>query len=310
MPGSTERAERLRKERTALRLSLAGVVFFVVLALVFAVFTNSDAILFDGIYSLVSFVMALLTIKVAELAERPDDEQFHFGYTRLEPTLNLFKSLIIIVVCVYAAIEALRRLLAGGNESVYGWAVVYGVLATVGCLLVALILGRFARDAGSELVQVESRTWLMDSVLSGAVLLGFLLAFALSRSAYAHWAPLVDPLLLILIIALALPIPGKIFLNSLREVIAMAPPEDVVNEIGERLLSTLAHVPHEQIEYRVSKRGRNTYLLVHVLVTESYDQVAVSELDAVRRNSAQVMKSWNPEIVMDILFVRDKGLID
>lgn len=309
MPTTTDKKKRVRKEQIALRLSLGGVVFFVALALGFAVYTNSDAILFDGIYSLVSFATGLLTIKVAKLAERPDDEQFHFGYTTLEPTLNLFKSLITIVVCIYAATEALRRLLDGGNETVYGWAVVYGVLATGGCFIVALLLRRFGRDARSDLVNVESKAWFVDGMLSGSVLLGFIIAYALSVSAYAHWAPLVDPLLLILIIALALPIPGKVFLNSLREIIVMAPPETVVDEIGERLIPTLSHIPHELIEYRVNKRGRNTYLLVHVLVTDAFDQVSISEMDDVRRHSMKIMKAWNPEIVMDILFVRDKSLI-
>lgn len=301
--------KRIRKEKKALRISLFGVVFFVALALGFAVYTGSDAILFDGIYSLVSFATALVTLKVASLAERPDDERFHFGYTTLEPTLNLFKSLITMVVCVYAATEAVQRLLSGGTEAAYGWAVVYGFAATAGCMSVAMLLRRYGRDARSELVNVESKAWLVDGLLSASVLLGFLFAWALSQSAYSHWAPYVDPLLLILIIALALPVPGKVFINSLREVIVMAPPEAVVDEIGERLLPTLAAIPSELIEYRVNKRGRNTYLLVHVVVKAESENISIARLDEIRRTSSKIMKAWNPEIVMDILFVRDKSLV-
>ncbi|WP_390592953.1 cation diffusion facilitator family transporter [Simiduia litorea] len=299
----------MRKEQKALRISLFGVVFFVALALGFAVYTGSDAILFDGIYSLVSFATALLTLKVAKLAERPDDDNFHFGYTTLEPTLNLFKSLITIVVCVYAAVEALQRFLSGGTEAEYGWAVVYGVLATSGCFIVAMLLRKYGRDCRSDLVNVESKAWFVDALLSASVLLGFIFAWTISKSSYAHYAPYVDPLLLMIIVALALPIPGKIFLNSLREVIVMAPPSDVVDEIGERLIPTLAHVPHDLIEYRVNKRGRNTYLLVHVLVSDEFEIHSIERLDDIRRKSSAQMKEWNPEIVMDILFVKDKTLI-
>ena len=301
--------KRMRKEQKALRISLFGVVFFVALALGFAVYTGSDAILFDGIYSLVSFATALLTIKVAKLAERPDDDNFHFGYTTLEPTLNLFKSLITIVVCVYAAVEALQRFLTGGTEAEYGWAVVYGVLATSGCFIVALLLRKYGRDCRSDLVNVESKAWFVDALLSASVLLGFIFAWSISKSSYAHYAPYVDPLLLMVIVALALPIPGKIFLNSLREVIVMAPPPDIVDEIGERLIPTLAHVPHDLIEYRVNKRGRNTYLLVHVLVSDEFEIHSIERLDDIRRKSSEQMKAWNPEIVMDILFVKDKTLV-
>ncbi|MBB3166894.1 cation diffusion facilitator family transporter [Simiduia aestuariiviva] len=304
-----QKEKRMRKEQKALRISLVGVVFFVVLALGFAIFTKSDAILFDGIYSLISFATALLTMRVAKLAERPDDDQFHFGYTTLEPTLNLFKSLITIVVCVYAAVEATQRLLAGGTEAAYGWAVVYGCLATSGCFVVALLLRKYGRDCRSDLVNVESKAWFVDSLLSASVLLGFLFAWGLTKTEYAHWAPYVDPILLIGIILLALPIPGRIFLDSLREIIVMAPPESVVDEIGERLRPTLAVVPHELIEYRVNKRGRNTYLLVHVLVAADFKLQSIEALDDIRRESSRQMKAWNPEIVMDVLFVRDKSLI-
>lgn len=304
-----QKEKRMKKEQKALKTSLMGVVFFVALALGFAVYTGSDAILFDGIYSLVSFATALLTLRVAKLAERPDDEQFHFGYTTLEPTLNLFKSLITIVVCVYAAVEALQRFLTGGTEAAYGWAVVYGVLATSGCFVVAMLLRKYGRDCRSDLVNVESKAWFVDSLLSASVLFGFIIAWSLSKSQYAHLAPYVDPLLLIAIVALALPIPGRIFLDSLREVIVMAPPEEVVDEIGEKLIPTLAHVPHELIEYRVNKRGRNTYLLVHVLVSNEFELHSIETLDEIRRESSKKMKAWNPEIVMDILFVKDKTLI-
>lgn len=74
--------------------------------------------------------MALLTIKVANLIERPDDERFHFGYTAMEPTLNLFKSLNVIVTAVFAVIGAFNRLLAGGNPAQYGIAIIYGVSAS------------------------------------------------------------------------------------------------------------------------------------------------------------------------------------
>jgi len=203
----------------------------------------------------------------------------------------------------------LQRFLTGGTEAEYGWAVVYGVLATSGCFTVAILLRKYGRDSRSDLVNVESKAWFVDALLSASVLLGFIFAWTISKSSYAHYAPYVDPLLLMIIVALALPIPGKIFLNSLREVIVMAPPSDVVDEIGERLIPTLAHVPHDLIEYRVNKRGRNTYLLVHVLVSDEFEIHSIERLDDIRRKSSAQMKEWNPEIVMDILFVKDKTLI-
>ena len=95
-------SQRIRIERRALRYSICGSLGFVVLAFVFALRTGSNAILFDGIYSLIGLSTAVLTLKVARLAERPDDDRFHLGYTSIEPTINLFKALIVGVSCPFS----------------------------------------------------------------------------------------------------------------------------------------------------------------------------------------------------------------
>ncbi len=300
----------IHSEQRALRWALIGSVGFIVLALTFALLTRSDAILFDGIYSLIAFCVALLTLKVSRLAERPDDDRFHFGYTSMEPALNLFKALFILVACTWACIEAIKRLMAGGNPAEYGLATIYGAAATVGCLLVAWLMARAGRQTRSDLVAVESRTWLVDGLLSAAVFFGFLLAWWLDGSPWAHYAPVVDPLLLIGIVAVALPIPLGILRDSMREILWMAPPETLVNDIEQRLLVTLSDVPREMVEVRVTKRGRNTYLLVHVVVSDAFHIQSIADLDTIRHRSSAELKAWRPEIVMDMLFVRDPTLAD
>ena len=302
------RKSHVRNEQKALRFSLYGIVGFVVLALGFAILTNSDAILFDGIYSLIAFCVTLLTLKVAKLAERPDDERFHFGYTSIEPTLNLFKALFILVACVYAAVEAIKRLLAGGNPAEYGLAVFYGAASTLGCFTVAWMMSRASKQNRSDLVAVECKTWLMDGLLSCAVFFGFLGAWWLGRSPWPGYAPLVDPILLITIVTLALPVPLGILRDSLKEIVLMAPSEPLVDEIEQRLLDSLSDVDYDHVELRVTKRGRNTYVLVHIVVGDTFAITSVAGLDEIRNRSERALKGWNPEIVIDMLFVKDPQL--
>ncbi len=297
-----------QSEQQALRYGLYGVIGFVALALGFALVTNSDAILFDGIYSLIAFCVTLLTLKVAKLAERPDDERFHFGYTAMEPTLNLFKALLIIVACVYAAVEATRRLMAGGNPAEYGLAVFYGAASTLGCFTVAWLMSRASKQSRSDLVAVESKTWLMDGLLSCAVFVGFLGAWWLEHSPWPQYAPLVDPLLLITIVTLALPVPLVILRDSLKEIVWMAPSEPLVDEIEQRLLDSLEGIDYDHVELRVTKRGRNTYVLVHVVVGDGFTITSIADLDAMRNRSERALKGWKREIVIDMLFVKDPQL--
>ena len=72
-------------ERRALHLSIAGALAMAVIGIGFALLSGSEAIMLDGIFSAIGLVMALVTLKVATLVARPDDEHFHFGYAHFAP---------------------------------------------------------------------------------------------------------------------------------------------------------------------------------------------------------------------------------
>nr|WP_136249576.1 cation transporter [Ningiella ruwaisensis] len=305
-----------QKEKQVLRLSFYVAGLFVLIALGFALLTGSDAILFDGIYSLIAFFMALLTLKVANLVQLPDDDRFHFGYTAIEPTLNLFKALIIIASCIYAVIASINSLFDGGNSADYDLAMIYGAFATVACFGISAYMRYHSKTLRSDLVGVDAHTWFVDGVLSASILLSFGLAFALENMQIegykdlAKYAPYVDPVLLIVLGIAMLPIPLKILLDSLNEVINKAPPEAVSSVIEKRLKKTLADVPYEHVEVRISKRGRDLYLLVHIIVDDAFSVATISELDDIRLKCEAEMREWNPSIIMDILFIQDPELAD
>jgi predicted Co/Zn/Cd cation transporter (cation efflux family) len=162
----------------------------------------------------------------------------------------------------------------------------------------------------SDLVSVDAHTWFVDGALSASILLGFALAYGLEHSGFAHYAPYVDPILLIILGLAILPIPFKIMLDSLNEVINKAPPEAISSVVEKKLKQSLSNVPYEHVEVRISKCGRDLYLLVHIIVDESFGLTTISELDEIRKSSEASMRQWNPSIMMDILFICDPDLAD
>lgn len=299
-----------QQEKRALQLSLMVAASFVVVSLGFALWTQSNAILFDGVYSCIAFFMALLTLKVASLVALPDDDRFHFGYTAIEPTLNLFKALIIVICCVYAVVGAAMNLLEGGNQSNYGVAIGYGVYASIGCFAMAAYMHRKSKQMHSELVKVDGHTWFVDGVLSASILLAFIIAYGLDTFGLGKFSPLIDPILLLILGIAMLPVPARIMLESLNEVINKAPPESVSLAIEKRLMKTLTNVPFKHVEVRISKQGRDKYLLVHIIVDDEFGRATISELDDIRRKCEKEMRQWDPTIIMDILFIQDPKFAD
>ncbi|MFT7524988.1 MAG: putative Co/Zn/Cd cation transporter (cation efflux family) [Arenicella sp.] len=97
-------------------------------------------------------------------------------------------------------------------------------------------------------------------------------------------------------------------IDSLKEVINHAPSEKVINEIEQQLLKSLFGVSYDHVEIRISKRGRDLYLLVHVVASDLFDYETINQLDDIRRDSEQAMKRWNSAIAIDMLFVKDHRL--
>lgn len=70
----TDRQLLQEREQFALKLSIVGTLLMAVLDFGFAYLTNSDAVMLDGVISLVGFTMSLLTLYVSRLVIRPDAE--------------------------------------------------------------------------------------------------------------------------------------------------------------------------------------------------------------------------------------------
>ena len=93
--------DKNKTEQTALKWSAYRQSFMGILGIVFALLTRSEAILLDGFFSFIGFVMGLLTLRVARLVLQPDDEKFQFGYAFFEPFFNTIQDWSS---CWYAAL--------------------------------------------------------------------------------------------------------------------------------------------------------------------------------------------------------------
>jgi len=298
-----------KAEQRALRYSLWGVLLFVILGVVFALLTRSEAILFDAAFSFIALCVTVVTIQVAMLVERPCDDVFHFGYSAIEPAMNLLRSLIIVGACLMALVGAIDRITSGGSTTEYWLAVYYGIAATAGCLGTAWLMFRTNKNTSSELVKTEILTWFIDGLLSGIILLGFIAAVLLESNGYEHYARFADSILLIILVILTLPIPLRIVLESSRQLIDMAPRAEVVAQIHRLLRESTVYPSWSGMDVRVSKRGRSIYVLVYVVVEPEQELRDISILDGVREKCLSTLKGWHAWIEMDMVFVGNLKMI-
>ena len=72
-----------KREKSAMSVSLYGNLVFVVIELLMAIFTGSQAVLLDAVYDGVEFCMLLPSLFLIPLLYRPSNEQHPFGYTQI-----------------------------------------------------------------------------------------------------------------------------------------------------------------------------------------------------------------------------------
>ena len=81
-----------RIETFALRLSIGGYLLMGIIGMTFAILARSEAILLDGVYSTVAFVMAIIAVRVSHMVEKLHSAKFHFGHAHFERAFTVDRS--------------------------------------------------------------------------------------------------------------------------------------------------------------------------------------------------------------------------
>ena len=303
-----QQVDKGRLEHRALRRSVWGNLFFAALGFGFAASSASEAILLDGFFSLVAFVLSLLTIRVAKLVQGPADDWFHFGYAAFEPMLNTVKGLLLLGICGISLLSAIKALLSGGRDLNPGWALVYAVIAASGAGLLAVWQKRAAKITGSPLLEVDVENWKIDSLLSVGVGVAFLAAFLLRGSEWAQFLPYVDPVLVLILVAIMIKDPVRIVGEGVGELLAISPDKSVQEQVRDEFARLVEDYPVQSFNLRMLKAGRTYYLLAHVVVEAESPIGTIHELDEARREITRGLKKLHPPWEVDIVFVGDSSL--
>lgn len=165
------------KEQRVLKVSMLSALVLAVFGVGFGVWAKSLAVVFDGFVCLVSVGLGALSVVTSRYIYKDDDEIFQFGYVRFEPMVNLFKSLVLVLVCVYAFINAVSSLFSGGYEVEFGGLAVYSSFALVFCFVLFIYTRQACRALESDLIRVDNTEWKIDCVLYAGAIAAFGLVY-------------------------------------------------------------------------------------------------------------------------------------
>lgn len=291
-------------ESRAIRLTIFGNLGMATVGISFAIVTRSEAILLDGLFSLIAFAIALLTQKVSNLVTRPGNHRYPFGYAIFEPLLNLKKGLLVTIVCIYALISAVQALLEGGRAISEGVAIVYAGIAAVGCFWIAWRLKTLSARSQSLLVAVDIQNWLIDGSISTSVAVAFMLIWFAKGSPLEAYAVYADPVLVIILIVLVAPLPLKTISNAWNQIVRYRSDRVSAAQLEEIVSETLIQDSVFSFQLRSTEIGRFLYVHIYIIVTDGlYTQL--QQQDYLRSLVYARLTNNYSNVRIDLIFTQD-----
>ncbi|MGW8370492.1 MAG: hypothetical protein ACWGPN_17665, partial [Gammaproteobacteria bacterium] len=132
-------------------------------------------------------------------------------------------------------------------------------------------------------------------------------AIVLLRGTSYEWMTgYVDPVVVIVVVAISIGIPVRMAWRALMEMLNRAPPEAVSQEVRSIVEASTAGLPVQDLFVRTLQPGRTWIVLAHVVLPADYRIESVALLDAVRLECTQRLQEAHLATILDMLFIADR----
>lgn len=296
----------MKSEKNTLMLSASGALFFAVLGVVWGIVIDSSMIVFDGLYSLISLFLSILAIFITGYISKNDFEKFPFGKRVLEPLTVAFNSIVLTVMCSITFINSAKEILRGGKAVDAELALGYSIISILGCLIVYRVLARNNKKICSDIIKAESNQWLMDTLVSVAVLVGFLICTILDKTSLSYLSKYIDPLMVVITSAIFIRVPITTLIKSFKEILNRNADKDINDEIYTIVKDVEKEYNFEDSITRVSKIGKELRIEIDFVFNEQSKLNKLEEMDNVREYVYRSMSNIQLDKWLNVNFTGDK----
>ena len=293
-----------QKEQFVLKISLYCAVILAIFGITYGIYIGSKAIIFDGLVAFLSIILILLSVITSKFIYKEDDDIFQYGYMRFEPMVNLFKSLILLILCAYALINGIQEILDGGYEVKFDKAMLYSFFSMLLSIGIWLYTAYQAKILGSPLISVDSLEWFIDSVLYMGGFLVFGAVWLFDKESQTIWARYLDPALLVVLSMILAVMPLKVFIKNLADLVMVAP-KDMDEKIDTLLQNISKKYNFSDYDTHVAKSGRFFMIEVNILMGESFKIQNIDEMDLIRDEIEQGLDIPSYKIWLSVSFTKN-----
>ena len=273
--------------------------------LVWGLLAGADVIVFDGVYTLASIALSAGSLLASRAASAVPTRQFPYGLSAAVPLAVVVQGAALAATLLYAVVAAVQTVIAGGSDTTQVALLAYGaVSALLGCLVVWL-LGRLG--VGTDLAVAEVVGWRAGTVLSVVVAIGGGLGLLLERAGLDAAADYVDPVLVLVAVAVVSPMPARLVRDGTVELLEGTPPPEVVAHVRGIVDDVQREFGLPAPTVRATKLGRRLY--VDVVFVVPHGDWDVDAEDDVRRAAVGRLRRMPFDVWANVELTADVDLV-
>lgn len=228
------------------------------LGIVWGIATRSQMILLDGAYAIVGIVLSGLLLFASSLSEREPSRRYPFGMEAVTPLAIAMQGFVLLATLLYAVYEAVLSIRSGGSDVTAGWAIAYGVVVTVGSVVVTVWMR--GATGSSDLLASETAAWAVAAWRGVGMVVGFALLAVVERSSWSDAAPYIDPAMVLVSCLVLVSTPLRMIRGTVVELLEGAPPEEIRRAVDVAVADLVASFALSDPDLSSAKVGPKLYV--------------------------------------------------
>ena len=280
-------------------VSMYGNLLFVIIELVMAVYTSSQAVLLDAVYDGIEFFMLLPSVLMIPLLYKPSSEKRPFGYMQVETIFLVVKGITMTAVTLGLIVNNLDLLLHGGRRISFDTVAYFELFACVLSLGVVVYLKRKNRSLNSPLIETEMQGWKIDCVVSLGMAAAFFLPRMLPDGPWQVLTPYLDQIITIVLSMFMLPAPIRMVISGLRDLLLLPPDQETVQNIHQIVEQSLLGTNYSQIQHEIVKTGRKLWISTYITLEK--DEVSLLKFQQAQSRCIEALQEEYTDFYFELL---------
>ena len=288
-----------KREKSAMSVSLYGNLVFVVIELVMALVTGSQAVLLDAVYDSVEFCMLLPSIFLIPLLYKPSNEEHPFGYMQIETIFVVVKGITMTAVTFGLIFNNINLMLHGGHIVSFHTVAGFELFACILGIIVTVYLYYKNKQMESPLINMEMQGWRIDSFISLGMTVAFLLPMLIPFDWFQHIVPYLDQLITIVLSLVMIPTPIHTVITGIRDLMLIPPEEETIDDIKETIEPIIGVYGHKNLYYDIVRTGRKLWISVYISFEK--DIISLSKFKQLQDQCIKALASKYSDFYFELL---------